>query len=108
MKKGRHEGWFKTLVEISPPRTTPYYGSIRSTTCRTLGVTTADTEVLPLGKDGGTAVKKEMEDIGFRDVKVSKVNIPLFAPSGTGYHELFDFVAKGNPIEVRRARANQA
>lgn len=57
--------------------------------------------IQPLGGDDGNVARKTMEEAGFVDVKVSKVNIPMYASAGTGYGELFAYGTGPTPAEVR-------
>ena len=57
--------------------------------------------IQPLGGDDGNVARKIMEEAGFVDVHVSKVNIPMYASAGTGYGELFAYGTGPTPAEVR-------
>lgn len=56
-------------------------------------------DIQPLGGDDGV---KAMEKADFINVKKIQVTIPLHVPSGVGVRELFSFMVKPTPINVRR------
>lgn len=66
--------------------------------CRECSIDEMPKDIQPLGGDDGV---KALEEAGFTDVKKTQVAIPLHVPSSVGQRDLFSFLVKPTPINVR-------